>query len=203
MDQRLTAKQELILNCIKQSIRTKGYPPSVRELCVASGLSSTSSIHNHLSTLEKKGYIKRDSSKPRTIEVVGDEINWLQNHATAVPVVGDVAAGQPILAVENIQSYFPLPSQLTKYEDTFILNVHGNSMINVGIYDGDQIIVRKQEAADNGDFVVALIEDSVTVKTYYNEGNQIRLQPENDTMSPIYCKEVRILGKVIGLVRLY
>lgn len=202
MEQILTAKQQQILDCIKQSLREKGYPPSVRELCIAVGLSSTSTVHSHLNTLEKKGFIRRDPSKPRTIEVLDEQVNWLEDHVGVVPVVGKVTAGTPILAVENIEEYFPLPKQLTR-EETFILNVKGTSMINAGILDGDQIIVRRQESARNGEIVVAMIEDEVTVKRFFKETNRIRLQPENDTMEPIYAHDVQILGKVIGLVRLF
>ena len=203
MEQTLTAKQEQILNCIKQSLKDKGYPPSVRELCLAVGLSSTSTVHSHLNTLEKKGYIRRDPSKPRTIEVLDEEVNWLSDHVSAVPIVGKVTAGAPILAVENIEEYFPLPKQLTRHDETFMLNVKGTSMINAGIHDGDQIIVRKQDSANNGEIVVALIEDEVTVKRFFKEKNCIRLQPENDSMEPIYCSDVCILGKVIGLIRIF
>ena len=203
MEQTLTAKQEQILNCIKQSLKDKGYPPSVRELCLAVGLSSTSTVHSHLNTLEKKGYIRRDPSKPRTIEVLDEEVNWLSDHVSAVPIVGKVTAGAPILAVENIEEYFPLPKQLTRHDETFMLNVKGTSMINAGIHDGDQIIVRKQDSANNGEIVVALIEDEVTVKRFFKEKHCIRLQPENDSMEPIYCSDVCILGKVIGLIRIF
>ena len=203
MEQTLTAKQEQILNCIKQSLKDKGYPPSVRELCVAVGLSSTSTVHSHLNSLEKKGYIRRDPSKPRTIEVLDEETQWMSHHVNAVPVIGKVTAGAPILAVENIEEYFPLPKQLARHDETFILNVKGTSMINAGIHDGDQIIVRKQDSAHNGDIVVALIDDEVTVKRFFKEKNYIRLQPENDLMEPIYCLDVCILGKVIGLIRIF
>lgn len=203
MEQTLSPKQEQILNCIKQSLREKGYPPSVRELCLAVGLSSTSTVHSHLNTLEKKGYIRRDPSKPRTIEVLDEEANWLSDHVSAVPILGKVTAGVPILAVENIEDYFPLPKQMTRHEDTFMLNVKGTSMINAGIFDGDQIIVRKQDFANNGDIVVALLEDEVTVKRFFKETDRVRLQPENDTMAPIYCTEVKILGKVLGLIRMF
>lgn len=203
MEQTLTAKQEQILNCIKQSLKDKGYPPSVRELCVAVGLSSTSTVHSHLNTLEKKGYIRRDPSKPRTIEVLDEEVNWISDHVSAVPIIGKVTAGAPILAVENIEEYFPLPKQLTRHDETFILNVKGTSMINAGIHDGDQIIVRKQDSANNGEIVVALIDDEVTVKRFFKEKNCIRLQPENDSMDPMYCLDVCILGKVIGLIRIF
>ncbi len=202
MDETLSPKQQLILTCIKDSLKDRGYPPSVRELCASVGLSSTSTVHSHLNTLEKKGYIKRDPSKPRTIEVLGDdESNWLKDCVDAVPVIGKVTAGEPILAVENIEEYFPLPKQITRSNDTFMLNVKGNSMINAGIFDGDQIIVRKQDSAYNGEIVVAMIEDEVTVKKFYKESDRFRLQPENDTMEPIYTKDLTILGKVVGLFR--
>lgn len=203
MDQTLTAKQQQILDCIKRSLKEKGYPPSVREMCVDVGLSSTSTVHSHLNTLEKKGFIRRDPSKPRTIEVLDEEMNWLEDHVSPVPVLGKVTAGVPILAVENIEEYFPLPKQLNRHDDTFMLNVKGTSMINAGIFDGDQIIVRRQDSAHNGDIVVAMIDEEVTVKRFFKEKNCIRLQPENDTMEPIYALNVQIVGKVIGLVRLY
>ena len=203
MEQTLTAKQEQILNCIKQSLKDKGYPPSVRELCLEVGLSSTSTVQIHINTLEKKGYIRRDPSKPRTIEVLDEEVNWISEHVSAIPVLGKVTAGAPILAVENIEEYFPLPKQLTRHDETFMLNVRGTSMINAGIYDGDQIIVRKQDSANNGEIVVALIGDEVTVKRFFKEKDCVRLQPENDSMDPIYCEDVHILGKVIGLIRIF
>ncbi|MBE6024590.1 MAG: transcriptional repressor LexA [Cellulosilyticum sp.] len=203
MEQILTAKQQQILDCIKKSLKEKGYPPSVRELCQAVGLSSTSTVHSHLNTLERKGFIRRDPSKPRTIEVLDEDVNWLEDHVSAVPIIGKVTAGAPILAVENIEEYFPLPKQLTRHDETFMLNVKGTSMINAGIFDGDQIIVRRQETAHNGEIVVAMIEDEVTVKRFFKEKDTIRLQPENDSMSPIYASHAQILGKVIGLVRLY
>lgn len=203
MEQILTAKQQQILDCIKRSLKEKGYPPSVREMCLAVGLSSTSTVHSHLNTLERKGFIRRDPSKPRTIEVLDEEMNWLEDHVNAVPIVGKVTAGVPILAVENIEEYFPLPKQVARQDETFMLNVKGTSMINAGIFDGDQIIVRKQSEARNGEIVVAMIEDEVTVKRFFKEKDRIRLQPENDSMDPIYAQDVQILGKVIGLFRLY
>ena len=203
MEKILSAKQQQILDCIKKSLKEKGYPPSVRELCVAVGLSSTSTVHSHLNTLEKKGFIRRDPSKPRTIEVLDEKANWLEDHVNAVPIIGKVTAGLPILAVENIEEYFPLPKQIARQDETFILNVKGTSMINAGIMDGDQIIVRKQSEAHNGEIVVAMIEDEVTVKRFFKEKDRIRLQPENDSMQPIYAQNVQILGKVIGLFRLY
>lgn len=203
MEQILSAKQQQILDCIKKSLKEKGYPPSVRELCLAVGLSSTSTVHSHLNTLERKGFIRRDPSKPRTIEVLDEEADWLEEHVNAVPILGKVTAGIPILAVENIEDYFPLPKQIARQDETFILHVKGTSMINAGIMDGDQIIVRKQSEAHNGEIVVAMIEEEVTVKRFFKEKDRIRLQPENDSMDPIYAQEVQILGKVIGLLRIY
>lgn len=201
MDNTLTNKQEQILDYIKQVLREKSYPPSVREICAAVALSSTSTVHSHLNTLEKKGYIRRDPTKPRTIEVLDAEHDWLTEHVSAVPVIGKVTAGEPILAIENIEEYFPLPNHMARNEEIYMLKVAGVSMINAGILDGDQIIVRKQTSAQNGDIVVALLGDDVTVKRFFKDKDMIRLQPENDTMAPIYSKEVTILGKVIGLFR--
>lgn len=197
----LTDKQKEIFNVIKDSILNKGYPPSVREIGELVGLKSTSSVHAHLNSLEKKGYIRKDPTKPRTIEITDDSFNLTRREVVNVPMVGTVAAGMPILASENITDYFPIPSELLPNTDIFILKVKGDSMINVGIHDGDQIIVSKQNTAKNGDIIVALVEDSATVKTFYKEKNFYRLQPENDFMEPILVKEVSILGKVIGLFR--
>ena len=197
----LSAKQEEIYNVIKDSILNKGYPPSVREIGELVGLKSTSSVHAHLNSLEKKGFIKKDPTKPRTIEITDDTFNLTRREVVNVPMVGTVAAGMPILATENITDYFPIPSEFLPNTDIFMLRVKGESMINVGIHDGDQIIVSKQNTAKNGDIIVALVEDSATVKTFYKEKNFYRLQPENDSMEPILVKEVTILGKVIGLFR--
>ena len=197
----LSAKQEEIYNVIKDSILSKGYPPSVREIGELVGLKSTSSVHAHLNTLEKKGFIRKDPTKPRTIEITDDTFNLTRREVVNVPMVGTVAAGMPILATENITDYFPIPSEFLPNTDIFMLRVKGESMINVGIHDGDQIIVSKQNTAKNGDIIVALVEDSATVKTFYKEKNFYRLQPENDSMEPILVKEVTILGKVIGLFR--
>ena len=199
---KISAKQKEILDYIKDQIITRGFPPSVRDICAAVKLSSTSSVHSHLETLEKNGYIRRDPAKPRTIEIVDDSFNLTRRELVSVPIIGTVTAGQPILAVENIEGYFPIPSEYMPNEQTFMLKVKGESMINAGILDGDQILVRQQNTARNGDPVVALIDDSVTVKTFYREGGHIRLQPENDTMEPIIVHDVTILGKVIGLFRL-
>jgi len=200
---KISAKQREILDYLKSQIINRGYPPAVREICEAVKLKSTSSVHSHLETLEKNGYIRRDPSKPRAIEIIDDEFNLTRRELVNVPVVGTITAGQPILAVENIDSYFPIPSEYMPNEETFMLKVKGESMINAGIFDGDKILVQKQNTASNGDIVVALIEDSVTVKTFYKEKGYYRLQPENDTMEPIILNELDILGKVIGLFRFF
>ena len=200
---KISTKQNEILEYLKAQIISRGYPPAVREICEAVNLKSTSSVHSHLETLEKNGYIRRDPSKPRAIEIVDSEFNLTRRELVNVPIVGTVTAGQPILAVENIDGYFPIPTEYMPNEQTFMLKVKGESMINAGIFDGDQIIVEKQSTASNGDFVVALIDDSVTVKTFYREKGHIRLQPENDFMDPIILDDVQILGKVIGLFRLF
>ncbi|HKL98492.1 MAG TPA: transcriptional repressor LexA [Mobilitalea sp.] len=200
---RISNKQKEILEYLKSQIINKGYPPAVREICEAVKLKSTSSVHSHLETLEKNGYIRRDPSKPRAIEIIDDEFNLTRRELVNVPVVGVITAGQPILAVENIDSYFPIPSEYMPNEDTFMLVVRGNSMINAGIFNHDKILVQKQSHAKNGDIVVALIEDEVTVKTFYKENGYYRLQPENDTMEPIIVPELQVLGKVIGLFRIF
>lgn len=198
---KISAKQQEILDYIKSEILHKGYPPAVREICEAVHLKSTSSVHSHLETLEKNGYIRRDPTKPRAIEIVDDSFNLSRHEIVNVPIVGTVTAGQPILAIENIEGYFPLLSDDMPRSDTFMLKVKGESMINAGIFNGDLILVEKQSTAENGDIVVALIEDSATVKTFYKEENHFRLQPENDTMDPIIVDQVEILGKVRGLYR--
>lgn len=200
---KITAKQQEILEYIKSQILNKGYPPAVREICEAVHLKSTSSVHSHLESLEKNGYIRRDPTKPRAIEIVDDGFNLSRREIVNIPVIGTVTAGQPILAVENIEGYFPLLSENMPHGETFMLKVKGESMINVGIFDGDQIIVQKQPVAENGDIIVALIDDSATVKTYYHENGHYRLQPENDTMDPIIVSDLSILGKVVGLFRRY
>lgn len=199
---RITAKQSEILEYIKSQIINKGYPPSVRDICEAVHLKSTSSVHAHLETLEKNGYIRRDPTKPRAIEIIDDNFNLTRREVVNVPLIGQVAAGQPILAVENITNYFPIPAEFLNNSETFMLNVKGDSMINMGIYEGDQIIVRKQNTASNGEVIVALVDDSATVKRFYKENGHIRLQPENDFMDPIIVDDCEILGKVIGLIRL-
>lgn len=198
----LSDKQEQILSYIKEVILSKGYPPSVREICEAVGLKSTSSVHAHLETLEERGYIRRDPAKPRTIEIVDDSFNLSRREFANIPMIGEVAAGAPLLAVENIQNYFPMPTEFLSNNETFMLKVKGESMINVGIYNGDWIMVEKQETARNGEIIVALVDDSATVKTFYKESNHIRLQPENDNMEPIIVDDVKILGKVTGLFRM-
>ena len=199
---RITKKQSEILEYIKSQILNKGYPPSVRDICVAVGLKSTSSVHAHLETLEKNGYIRRDPTKSRTIEIIDDTFNLARREVVNVPLLGRVAAGEPLLAVENVVSYFPIPSGFVPNDELFMLTVKGDSMINIGIYEGDNIIVRKTNAANNGDVIVALVDDSATVKRFYKEDGHIRLQPENDFMEPIIVNDCEILGKVVGLVRL-
>lgn len=198
---KISAKQQEILEYLKNQILDHGYPPAVREICAAVNLKSTSSVHSHLATLEKNGYIRRDPTKPRAIEIVDDEFNLTRRELRNIPIIGEVAAGQPILAEQNIAGYFPVSSDDLPSGELFVLKVRGESMINVGIYDGDQIFVQQTPVARNGDIVVALVEDSATVKTYYKEEGRYRLQPENDTMDPIYVDEVVILGKVVGLFR--
>lgn len=200
---RISNKQKEILEYLKSQIINKGYPPAVREICEAVKLKSTSSVHSHLETLEKNGYIRRDPSKPRAIEIIDDEFNLTRRELVNVPLVGTITAGQPILAVENIESYFPIPSEYMPNEETFMLRVKGDSMINAGIFNGDKILVQKQSHAKNGDYVVALLGDEVTVKTFYKENGYYRLQPENDTMEPIIVSDLNIQGKVIGLFRMF
>lgn len=199
----ISPKQRELLEYIKQEIINKGYPPTVREICDAVHLKSTSSVHAHLETLEKNGYIRRDPSKPRAIEIVDDNFNLTRREVVNVPLVGRVAAGQPLLAIQNIDSYFPIPAEYMPREESFMLKVRGESMINAGILDGDMILVKKQNYASNGDMVVALIDDSATVKTYYKESDHIRLQPENDDMDPIIVPNCIILGKVFGVFRFF
>lgn len=199
---KITAKQQEILEYIKETILKKGYPPAVREICEAVHLKSTSSVHSHLETLEKNGYIRRDPTKPRTIEIIDDCFNLSRREVVNVPLIGTVAAGQPLLAEENIENYFPVPVEMLPNNQTFMLRVKGESMINAGIFDGDQIIVEEQNTAHNGEIVVALLDDSATVKRFYKENGHYRLQPENDALDPIIVNEVTILGKVIGLLRM-
>jgi repressor LexA len=200
---KITEKQQEILDFIKKEILNKGYPPTVRDICEAVDLKSTSSVHSHLETLEKNGYIRRDPTKPRAIEIMDDNFNLTRREMVNVPLVGRVAAGEPILAVENIESYFPIPAEYMPNAESFMLKVKGESMINAGIMDGDQILVERCETASNGDMVVALVDDSATVKTFYKESDHIRLQPENDTMDPIIVPDCEILGKVFGVFRFF
>lgn len=198
----LTKRQDQILDFIKQTVREKGYPPSVREIGSAVGLNSSATVHSHLASLELKGLIRRDPTKPRAIEILDQEFHAGVD-AVPIPVLGRVTAGVPILAVENIEEYFPLPRQVIRDQEVFMLHVRGDSMIEVGILDGDYVIVRRQVTAQNGDVVVAMIGDEATVKTFYRERDHIRLQPENQALSPILSKDVTVLGKVIGLYRLF
>lgn len=201
---KISQKQSEILEYMKNEILNRGFPPSVREIGEAVHLKSTSSVHSHLETLEKNGYIRRDPTKPRAIEIVDDNFNLVRRETVNVPIIGKVSAGQPLLAVENIDGYFPIPSEYMPNNKTFMLVVQGDSMINAGIFNGDYVIVEQQQTAENGQKVVALVEDSATVKTFYKEDGHIRLQPENDTMEPIIVEQdqfFQILGKVIGVFR--
>lgn len=200
---KISDKQQEILNYIKEEILQKGYPPTVREICQRVNLKSTSSVHAHLEALEKNGYIRRDPTKPRTIEICDDSFQMVRTEMVSLPVIGNVAAGQPILAEENIQDYFPVPADLVPTGESFVLNVRGESMINAGIFSGDKVFVNSKNVARNGDIVVALIDDSATVKTFYKENGHIRLQPENDTMDPIIVDDCQILGTVFGVFRFY
>ena len=200
---KITPKQQEILDFIKSEILHKGYPPAVRDICEAVHLKSTSSVHSHLETLEKNGYIRRDPTKPRAIEIIDDTFQLTRWEVVNVPLIGTVAAGQPILAQENIENYFPVPAEYMPNSECFMLKVKGDSMVNAGIFNGDQILVQQQNTANNGDMVVALIDDSATVKTFYKEDGHYRLQPENDSMSPIIVDEVTILGKVFGVLRIF
>lgn len=203
MPGKISSKQQEILDYVKQTILNKGYPPSVREICEAVKLKSTSSVHSHLETLEKNGYIRRDPTKPRTIEILDDTFGLSRRELVNVPIIGQVTAGEPILAVEHIEGYFPLPPDYLHNKSTFMLKVRGESMINAGIFDGDLILVEEQSTASNGEIVVAMIEDSATVKRFYKEKGHYRLQPENDHMEPIIATDVSILGRVIGLFRTF
>lgn len=200
---KISKKQLEILEYIKSEILRIGYPPAVREICEAVNLKSTSSVHSHLETLEKNGYIRRDPTKPRAIEIIDDTFNLTRREMVNVPIVGQVAAGEPILAEQNITNYFPIPIEFMPNNETFLLTVKGESMINAGILDGDMVLVEQDHTASNGDMVVALVEDGATVKTFYKEEGVYRLQPENDYMEPIIVKEVSILGKVIGVFRFF
>jgi repressor LexA len=202
---KLSPRQQSILAYIEQSVRNRGYPPSVREIGEAVGLASSSTVHGHLARLEKKGYIRRDPTKPRAIEILkkaNGTTESIHEDTVMCPLVGKVTAGEPITAIENIEEYYPLPRRLVGDETVFLLSVQGNSMINAGILDGDYVVVRQQQTADNGDIVVAMTpEGEATVKRFYKEKDHIRLQPENDQLSPILLPQVTILGKVISLIR--
>lgn len=198
---KISKKQQEILDYIKSEILNRGFPPAVREICEAVHLKSTSSVHAHLETLEKNGYIRRDPTKPRAIEIVDDNFNLVRREMVNVPLLGHVAAGEPLLAVENVESYFPIPAEFMPNAETFMLTVQGESMVNAGILNGDKVIVERRSSARDGEIVVALVEDSATVKTFYKENGYFRLQPENDYMDPIIVDNVEILGKVIGVLR--
>lgn len=200
---KISEKQREILEYIKHEILQRGYPPAVREICEAVNLKSTSSVHSHLETLEKNGFIRRDPTKPRAIEILDDDFNLTRREVVNVPVVGQVAAGEPILAEQNIQDYFPIPVEYMPNAETFMLKVKGESMINAGIFSGDTVLVQRQSDARNGDMVVALVDDSATVKTFYKEDGYYRLQPENDTMDPIIVDHCEVLGKVFGVFRFF
>ncbi|HHW54328.1 MAG: transcriptional repressor LexA [bacterium] len=194
----LTPRQEQVLEFIQEEIRSRGYPPTVREICQGLGLRSSSTVHAHLSQLEKKGYIRRDPTKPRAIEVLAED----DDHLIPVPIIGRVTAGEPILAVENQEGTMTLPKDFVGSGENFLLRVRGDSMIGAGILDGDLVLVRRQDTADNGDIVVALVNgEEATVKRFFREKDYIRLQPENEHLEPIITKELRVLGKVIGVLR--
>ena len=198
---KITEKQTEILEYIKKEILAKGYPPTVRDICTAVNLKSTSSVHAHLETLEKNGYIRRDPTKPRAIEIIDDNFSLTRREMVNVPMIGRVAAGEPILATQNIENYFPIPAEFMPNGEVFMLQIKGDSMINVGIYNGDWIVVEKKNTARNGEIIVALVDDAATCKTFYKENGHIRLQPENDNLDPIIVQDCTILGKVISLYR--
>ena len=201
---KISEKQNEILEYMKNEILNRGFPPSVREICEAVHLKSTSSVHAHLESLEKNGYIRRDPTKPRAIEIVDDNFNLVRRETVNVPILGKVAAGQPLLAVENVEGYFPIPAEYMPNNKTFMLVGQGDSMVNAGIFEGDYVVVEQSPTAENGQKVVALLDDSATVKTFYKEKDHIRLQPENDYMDPIIVEPdqpFQILGKVIGVFR--
>ena len=198
---KISAKQQEIIEYIKSQILERGFPPAVRDICEAVHLKSTSSVHSHLETLEKNGYIRRDPTKPRAIEILDDSFNFTRREMVNVPIVGRVAAGEPLLAEQNIEEYFPIPMDFMPNKQTFMLKVKGESMINAGILDGDYVLVEERKTAHNGEMIVALVDDGATVKRFYKEEGIIRLQPENDTMEPIIVPDCTILGKVIGVFR--
>ena len=201
---KITPKQEEILEYIKSQILERGFPPSVRDICEAVHLKSTSSVHSHLETLEKNGYIRRDPTKPRAIEIIDDNFNLVRREVVNVPIIGTVAAGQPLLAVENIEGYFPIPAEFMPNSQSFLLKVKGESMINAGILNNDYVVVDKGSTASNSQIVVALVnKESATVKRFFKEGSTVRLQPENEFMEPIILNErdVEIVGTVTGVFR--
>lgn len=200
---KISKKQEEILEYIKDQILKRGFPPAVREICEAVNLKSTSSVHAHLETLERNGYIHRDPTKPRAIEILDDSFALTRREMTNVPILGQIAAGQPILAQENIEDYFPIPVEKLPNKNTFLLRVKGESMINAGILDGDFVLIEEGNTASNGEMVAAMVDDGATVKTFYREEGVFRLQPENDYMDPIIVKDVTILGRVIGVMRFF
>lgn len=199
---KLTRTDYELLEFIKDNIVKKGYPPTVREMCSYTGLSSTSSIFAHLNKLEANELIKRDPAKPRCIEITDDSFNQIRTEMTSIPIVGKVACGTPILAAQNIEGYFPLPVEMVPNSEVFVLIAKGDSMINIGIYDGDYVFVKRMNTAKNGDTVVALVDDSATIKTFFKTDDHIELRPENDAMNPIILKDVAILGQVFGVFRL-
>ena len=198
---KISPKQQEILEYIKSQILERGFPPAVRDICEAVHLKSTSSVHSHLETLEKNGYIRRDPTKPRAIEILDESFNFTRREMVNVPMVGRVAAGEPLLAEQNVENYFPIPMEFMPNNQTFMLRVKGDSMINIGIFDGDLVLVEQRQTARNGEVIVALVEDGATVKRSLTEAGVFRLQPENDPWEPTIVKEVQILGKVIGVFR--
>lgn len=201
---KLSRRQEAILEFIRKNVREKGYPPSVREIGEAVGLASSSTVHGHLERLEAQGYIRRDPTKPRAIELlVGDDSSPVNTEgAIFAPIIGKVTAGQPITALENIEDYFPLPESMARDSSVYLLKVQGDSMVDAAILDGDYVVVKRQETASNGDIVVAMTEENeATVKRFFREKDHIRLQPENSSMEPLRFKQVSILGRVVGVVR--
>ncbi|MBE3597942.1 MAG: transcriptional repressor LexA [Limnochordaceae bacterium] len=196
----LTPRQRQVLEFIRKMVQSRGYPPSVREIGEAVGLSSSSTVHGHLARLEEKGYLRRDPTKPRAIEILDDH-RPVRKEIVQVPVLGRVPAGQPLLAVQNVEDFFPLPADFTEHAEVFMLRVRGDSMKGAGILDGDYVVVRSQPSVENGEIAVALVEDEATVKRIFKEKGQVRLQPENPRYKPILTKDVQILGKVIGVLR--
>ncbi len=200
MSSRLTDRQQEILTFVRRYTESHGYPPSVREIGQAMGLTSSSTVHSHLGALERKGFLRRDPSKPRALEILRDG-QGPQHRVVSLPVVGQVTAGTPILAEQNIEDYLPVPADLANGADGFVLKVRGDSMIDAGIFDGDLLVVRCQQTAANGDIVVARLGDEATVKRFFKEGDRIRLQPENQAMAPIYARDVAVEGKAVAVLR--